>query len=83
MSWEMHEAAKKIADGWYSELEAARKRNAVLGRENAKLRELLIDVSEEVPWSFMDTTKYCMPLQADKLRKLLCRMRELGVDVEQ
>ena len=54
-----------------------------MGRENAELRELLIDVSEEVPWSFMDTTKYCMPLQADKLRKLLCRMRELGVDVEQ
>ena len=39
MSWEMHEAAKKIADGWYSELEAGRKRNAVLGCENAKLRE--------------------------------------------
>lgn len=41
MSWEMHEAAKKIADGWYSELEENRKRNAVLGRENAKLRELV------------------------------------------
>lgn len=39
MSWETHEAAKKIADGWYSELEETRKRNAVLGRENAKLRE--------------------------------------------
>ena len=38
MSWEMHEAAKKIADGWYSELETTRKRNAVLERENAKLR---------------------------------------------
>ena len=50
--------------------------------ENARLRELLIDVSEEVPWSFMDTTKYYMPLRADKLRKLLCRMRELGVEVE-
>jgi hypothetical protein len=50
--------------------------------ENSKLRKLLIDVSEEVPWSFMDTTKYYMPLRADKLRKLLCRMRELGVEVE-
>ena len=52
-----------------------------LEAENDKLRELLIDVSEEVPWSFMDTTKYYMPLRADKLRKLLCRMRELGIKV--
>lgn len=40
MSWETHEAAKKIADGWYSELEATRERNAVLGRENAQLRKV-------------------------------------------
>lgn len=44
MSWEMYEAAKKIADGWYSELEATRMRNAVLGRDNAKLRELVRDI---------------------------------------
>ena len=44
MSWEIHEAAKKIADGWYSELEATRKRNAVLGRENARLRSELDSV---------------------------------------
>ena len=44
MSWEMHEAAKKIADGWYEELEESRKRNAVLARENAKLRELVRDL---------------------------------------
>ena len=41
MSWEMHELAKKIADGWYAELEETRKRNAVLGRENVKLRWLV------------------------------------------
>ena len=41
MSWETHEAAKKIANGWYLELKETRERNAVLGRENAKLREQL------------------------------------------
>lgn len=39
MSWGMHEAAKKIASGWYSELDTTREINADLGRENEKLRE--------------------------------------------
>lgn len=54
--------------------------NEYLQVDNAKLRKLLIDMSEEVPWSFMDTTKYYMPLRANKLRKLFYRMRELGVE---
>lgn len=62
-------------------IDAAHMSRLLTENENESLRELLIDVSEEVPWSFMDTTKYYMPLRADKLRKLLCRMRELGVEV--
>jgi hypothetical protein len=64
------------------QIDAAHMSRLLTENENELLRELLIDVSEEVPWSFMDTTKYCMPLRADKLRKLLCRMRELGVEVD-
>ena len=63
-------------------IDAAHMSRLLTENENESLRELLIDVSEEVPWSFMDTTKYFMPLRADKLRKLLCRMRELGVEVD-
>lgn len=46
MSWETHEAAQRILDGWYAELENNRKRNAVLERENAKLREAVEKASE-------------------------------------
>ena len=79
MSWETHEAAKRIADGWYAELEETRKRNAVLGRENAKLRELVRDALRPK----YDNTLRMPPAQwreydADVLR----RARELGVEVD-
>ena len=68
MSWETHEAAKRIADGWYAELEDTRKRNAVLGCENAKLRELL---------DYM--TPIALYAASERERD---RMRELGMEVE-
>lgn len=46
MSWGMHEAAKKLASGWYSELDTTREINADLGRENAKLRERVAELEE-------------------------------------
>lgn len=76
MSWEMHEAAKKIAEGWYSELETTRKRNAVLERENAKLRELA-----RAAWRCIHTGASCYDcrLVAGGCT-LQTAMRELGVE---
>ena len=89
MSWEMHEAAKKIADGWYSELETTRKRNAALERENAKLRNLVQMFSK-----FERNGCHECPMEEDC--KVLCvydgdcgmaveideEMRDLGIEVD-
>lgn len=93
MSWEMHEAAKKIADGWYSELEAGRKRNAVLGRENAKLRELAAGIGHLL---FKLDVDYCAICPRDDINHPCpvytveggeclyeTDMRELGVEVDE
>lgn len=73
MSWEMYEAAKKIADGWYSELEATRTRNAVLGRDNAKLREEI----EAAKYDLSIFSKRIVELDSEnaKLRELARHMR--------
>lgn len=75
MSWEMHEAAKKIADGWYSELEATRKRNAVLGRENANLRKLVAEMFNACPMCVNCAHNHLTVGWYD-------RMRALGVEVD-
>ena len=86
MSWEMHEAAKRIADGWYAELEDTRKRNVALGRENAKLRELCRRFSEYVSHDRCEgcvTKRRCNDGEVDEcwqmgeIRKLA---RELGIE---
>jgi len=76
MSWEMHELAKKIADGWYAELEETRKRNAVLGRENVKLRWLVRHLYEYRQLYFK-TGIY--PTDHGVTEQY---MRELGVEVQ-
>jgi hypothetical protein len=88
MSWEMHEAAKKIADGWYSELDTTRKRNAVLERENAKLREL---VRRYVEYTSQDRCEGCVCKsrcnegdieECWQLTEIRGLARELGIEVD-
>ena len=74
MSWEIHEAAERIAEGWYSELEETRKRNAVLGRENAKLRELLLELWDNYEPIELDDNVVC---------DFSDRMHELGIEVDE
>lgn len=84
MSWEMHEAAKKIAEGWYSELEANRKRNAVLGRENVKLRELVAKMARALgvnsEWCYSDCEREFDCHEMDEC-PIEVSMKELGVEV--
>lgn len=71
--------------GWLSELNQTRKRNAELGRENAKLRELLVGAFEDMnAWQMVIAGsnewgygKGCL----DSLCKLRDAMRELGMEV--
>ena len=89
MSWEMHEAAKKIADGWYSELETTRKSNAVLGCETEKLRELVRDMwrftgaaCKKYPRLFDPAAQGGQTVQLNMIDSFEQRMRELGVEVD-
>lgn len=78
MNWEIHDAAKKIADGWYSELEENRERNAILGRENIKLRELV-----RAAWRCIHTRVSCYDCRLIAGGcTLQTAMIELGVEVE-
>lgn len=84
MSWETHEAAKRIADGWYAELEDSRKRNAVLGCENAKLRELVSHLYECMCNVDADGNHECDSCEYDNAESkcdFVRQMRELGVEV--
>lgn len=81
MNWEIHDAAKKIADGWYSELEETRERNAILGRENTKLRELVQDL---VCWYGTEHQPHEeLRFWGDKSSGVYARMRELEIEAEQ
>ena len=81
MSWEIHEAAKRIADGWHSELEEVRERNGVLGRENAELRELVRDL---VRWYEVEHQPHEeLRFWGDKSSGVYARMRELGIEVDE
>ena len=79
MSWEMHEAAKRIVDGWYAELEDTRKRNAVLGLENARLRELVRDMYRRFHGVVIENWSY----SSEDFYTYEQRMRELGVEVDE
>ena len=89
MSWETHETAKKLADGWYSELEATRKRNAVLGRENAKLRDLCKRFAEYVSQDRCEGCVYkrrCDGGEIDEcwqLTEIREIARDLGIEVDE